>query len=154
MDLCVKNTNITVNRVKDNPNENWNWRQLSTNPSIPLEFLEQNMNKKLWWEGISRRSDVTEEFINKHCDKRWDWYSIATNRNISISCIKKYTDMSRYKLWYYTIYNNSYRDPNASMQTINKYRWKIISRSVNLTMEMINQSPSELWTFRSGEKFQ
>ena len=133
-----ENINVTPKLVMDNPNEKWDWSKLCTNPTITLEFLEQNLHKPLWWEGISRRVDLTEAFIDKYPNNRWDWYSIAGNRNISLAKIMYYTDMSRYKLWYYTIYNNSYQDSNASWETINKYRWTIISRSVNLTMDIIN----------------
>jgi len=135
------NVNITPDIVINNPNVKWEWSNLCCNPSIPLWFIERNLDKKLSWENISKRPDLTEAFIDKYSDKPWDWYYIALNRNISVVHIKKYTRMSRHKLWYYTIYNNMFQNSNTSLDDINKYRWTIISRSPNLTIDMINQTP-------------
>jgi DNA-dependent RNA polymerase auxiliary subunit epsilon len=45
------------------PDKPWNWRWISKNPNLTMEFIEKNPDKPWDWENLSR--NFTIEFIKK-----------------------------------------------------------------------------------------
>jgi hypothetical protein len=61
--------------IEKYPDKPWDWRTLSSNPSITPEFIEKYSDKPWDWgiNGLSRNPVITLEFIEKHIDKPWNW---------------------------------------------------------------------------------
>lgn len=39
-----------MNVIEENPDEPWDWRALSLNPNLTMEFIEKNHDKPWGWE--------------------------------------------------------------------------------------------------------
>lgn len=58
---------IGIGVISENPNIPWNWKYISNNPNITIEFVLVNPNK-LWnlgWNGISQNPNIMNYLFNK-----------------------------------------------------------------------------------------
>ena len=61
--LLSKNSNITPDSVKENPDLSWNGEGMSSNTNINLEFIKENSDKDWDWSYISCNSAMDIEII-------------------------------------------------------------------------------------------
>ena len=61
------------------PDKPWNWRWISMNPNITVDFIEKHPDKPWDWEGISMNPNITIDFIEKHID-RLDFMGLSQNK--------------------------------------------------------------------------
>lgn len=69
------------------PNKNWDFKYLSMNPNISLQFIENNPQFQWNYYYVSEHPKLTPEFITKNKDKRWNLIQLASNKNLSIEYI-------------------------------------------------------------------
>ena len=50
------------------PEKSWDWREISRNPSLTLNFIEVHPEKPWDWGGISENINLTMDFIEAHPD--------------------------------------------------------------------------------------
>ena len=77
--MLSKNPNITWEIVKDNPDEDWNWRGLSGNQNITLEIVKDNINKDWSWNRLSYNPNITWEIVKDNPDEDWYWGWLSSN---------------------------------------------------------------------------
>ena len=149
------------------PNKSWNWKRLSSNPNITIEYIEDAIKaqqkmiiekkhedpKFKWtmkqeilewaWKDISSNPNLTMEFVEKHLDKPWDWGNsgISRNPNLTMEFIEKHPD----KDWSWASIS---RNPNITKDIIEKdlekpknqqkpWSWRGISANPSITIKMI-----------------
>jgi hypothetical protein len=71
-----------VLKISDKP---WDWKHLSSNPSITMNFILTNPDKDWYWIDISSNPSITPEFIMNNLDKPWYWGRNGLSRNLSIT---------------------------------------------------------------------
>ena len=88
--IVYRKMNTLTYLLEKYPDKPWNWRWISMNPNITVDFIEKHPDKPWDWEGISMNPNITMEFIEKHSDKPWNWYFISRYQNITMDIIEKY----------------------------------------------------------------
>src|SRR5437868_12431881 len=66
--------------IEKYPDKNWNWFDISMNPSITIEFVQKYIDDKWGWKFISNNPNITTEFIEKYPSEDWNWSSISDNK--------------------------------------------------------------------------
>ena len=51
--------------IADHPEYNWDWKHISYNPNLIMEFIE-----------------------GSHSEYDWDWYEVSSNPNVTIEFIE------------------------------------------------------------------
>eukprot|EP00734_Pompholyxophrys_sp_LG126_P000060 Pompholyxophrys_sp_v1_NODE_3_length_18401_cov_4.332280.p5 type:complete len:372 gc:universal NODE_3_length_18401_cov_4.332280:12266-11151(-) len=84
--LIIQNPNITLDYVKDNQ-DHINYKDLSYNPSLNINWVLQFPNADWDWGAISANPNITPEIILAH-DFPWNWYHVSRNPSISMEFIE------------------------------------------------------------------
>jgi hypothetical protein len=121
--LIGKNPNLTIDFVRANLNENWDWFQLTLRFSIKTIF--KNRDLKWEWDHISRKHDLTLEIISQHPEISWNWAIISLRNDI----------------------NEILQHPELP------WLWGNVSRNANLPIPFVIQNPQYLWDFESIAKY-
>lgn len=127
----------------------WDWKFLSRNPNISLEYIESHPDSPYNWNwpyGISYNPNLTLDFILKHKNKRFDWNLISRNPGITLEDIENNPTLP-WK-WEYVALN-----PNITIDFILKYLTKFSKRNLNkklgstynITLEHIDAFPNLFW---------
>ena len=69
--------------ISENPDKDWNWTNLSSNPSITWEIVKQNPDKNWDWEYLCKNVNITWEIISDNLDKKLNWVNLSSNPNIT-----------------------------------------------------------------------
>ncbi len=120
----TKMCNPLVTLMNTFPNKEWDYKMLSHNPNISLDYIYKHPNKN-WILNASRSSVtcitvITMKTILKRPEINWSWYYISTV--ISLEDISNYPD----KPW----------------------NWSGVSLNHNLTLDFILSNPNKPWDFR------
>jgi len=117
-----KSPNVSTNLIEltDKYWDSWRWdfKALSANLAIPLEFIvdhpelgyrdtppeERKYYYELGWQWpeVSERPDVTMEFVMEHPDKPWSWQVLSLKQPLEL--ISKTANDPRYTWNWYIIY--------------------------------------------------
>ena len=73
---CKMSSNTLMDIVNDNPDNPWNWTELSQNPSITIEDALDNPNKPWEWNLMSRNPSITIEDILDNPNQNWNLDSL------------------------------------------------------------------------------
>ena len=57
------NPNITWKIVQENPDEPWDWDELSANSNITWKIVRENLDKPWDWELLSANPNITWEIF-------------------------------------------------------------------------------------------
>jgi hypothetical protein len=63
---------ITWEDIENHPELPWNWKYISQNPTITLDFVLKNHNKRWDWSRLTLNSAITREDIKNHPELPWD----------------------------------------------------------------------------------
>jgi hypothetical protein len=63
--------------ILDNPEEEWDYIELSTNPNTTLRIIKNNSDLPWDYSWLSCNCNVTWEFIQKNPDKPWDYNHVS-----------------------------------------------------------------------------
>jgi hypothetical protein len=133
--FCQK---INLDIVEKNIEMNWNWRGISANSGLTINFIRKyrnyvNKNKpylfwgdsddthRLSWYIISRNPVVTFEMMQENADLPWDYNGFSQNPNLKIDDVKN---------------NMSYC-----------WNWYTISGNKGISEEDIENNPNLPWVF-------
>jgi hypothetical protein len=91
----IKNPNITMKDILDNPDKPWNWEIVSSNYNITMEFVNNNPHKPWDWNILSRHPNISFQDVVDNPDKPWDWNWLSWNNSLTL----KYIDDNPDKPW-------------------------------------------------------
>ena len=135
---------VGLDMVDKNHTLNWNWRGISDNSGLTIDFIRKYRNyvneknlyfttdrmgfysnrdstDKLCWDIVSANPNFTYEMMQKNCDIPWDYNGISRNPNLKIDDVKN---------------NMSYR-----------WNWSTISGNKGISEEDIENNPNLPWDF-------
>jgi hypothetical protein len=75
------------------PDLPWEWRYLSCNKNLTIEFIAKNINKPWDWTELSYSKVITQDFITSNIDKPWDHELLCYAANVDIEFIKRNPDI-------------------------------------------------------------
>lgn len=132
---------VTFDIVLDNPNENWNFPKISSNPNITEQIIEKYPSFSWCRAGICRNPSISLEFI-KDYPKHLTMYS----PNITPEYIDNFEDKGALFL------QNPSSSSNIPLDYISKnldldWNWEIISMRKDITFEMIQSRPNLPWNW-------
>lgn len=115
-----KNENITMKIIEDNPSIKWNWKYISINPNINIDFITKNDDKfcDFNWFELSKNKGITMEDIDNYYFS-WNWNGISMNPNITIDFIQKNINLKGIDHKIYDLINFKYLSRNT-FEYINK----------------------------------
>lgn len=121
------NPNLILEWIQTYPNNPWNWSSISfynkNTTTEWLPFLPNNLNR--WDVGhfyANLSLNITLDDIHDFPNIPWDWHYVSRNKNITIEWLEKYQDSVKY-CW----------------------NWKQLSKHPNLTFEWLVQFPDKSW---------
>jgi hypothetical protein len=103
--------------INDNPDKNWDWYGISSNPNITMKDINDNPDKPWDWDFISKNPNITMKDILENPDKPWNWYVIS--RNLFLKD-KEAFQMKRYRehlaaILIQNAYKNALVNPNCQL---------------------------------------
>jgi len=121
-------SNHLLTLIKMFPNADWDWNLVTANPNFTLNMI-MNGDKIQWiWECIIWNPNMPWEIIreNLHRFKSWDIYKHDS-----------------------TFWKNKCQDPHTiSWDQNNEIVWDVISKSPNITVDIIKDNPDAPWNWR------
>lgn len=163
--LRNKVTNHLQTLVMRYPFMNWEWHELSYNPSITMEFIKDHIDDYNWnWMYVSENPNLTIQFILDHIqyvnNKNiiLDWYSISRNKGISFEDIKlhinnpnlkwNHDELSRNLSITLIDIENDTNNHGISQLGIN-WDWRIISGREDLTEVFVRSHINIDWDWEA-----
>lgn len=73
------------------PDKPWDWKQISKNPNINMNFVRKHPEFPWDWNILGRNPNITCDFIKGFIDKPWNLVELSYNKNISTASTSKYT---------------------------------------------------------------
>ena len=70
------------------PHGGWNYRTLSTNPNLPIEYVKSNIKEDWNYYSISANVSLTD--LETYGQIKWDGYGLSLNANITFDYIKRH----------------------------------------------------------------
>jgi hypothetical protein len=124
--LLSRNPNITLNYIARNPTKNWDYNFMSYNPNISAEFIKSNIDQKWNWLAIS--SVISLNDIINNPELPWNYTYVSTNPNVNIKFILSNLD----KNWNFNHLSNNQSIKIYQILTYSNLPWNyyfIISRN-------------------------
>lgn len=126
------------------PNKNWDFKYLSKNPNISLEFIENNSQFQWNYYYVSEHPRLTPEFIIKHADKKWNMVQLASNKYLSIEYI---LDKINPKYWSKSkISNNLTININILKKNLHiDWNWHNLTINPSISIDDISNNTNLPW---------
>lgn len=131
------------------PTAPWNWKLLSSNPSITFDFVINH--PELPWElkYVSKNKSITETDIRTNMNFAWDSEGLSMNPNLSLSFFEEYMikpDVVHHVDWQYLSANSSI----TMIDVINnpQYNWDDLYLSMNTNLNsnfILNEGNERKW---------
>ena len=66
--------------IKENPDKDWNYINLSLNPNITWEIVQSNPDKPWNYKCLSKNQNITWEIVQENPDKPWKYSLLSLNK--------------------------------------------------------------------------
>ncbi len=107
-----------------------NWREISSDEGIPVEFFERYLDNVVWWK-LSTNEGIPVEFFERHLDKV-NWRYLSSNASIPLWFFEKHFNMIN---WVGLSYNEGI--PLWFFEKhIDKVSWLKLSRNANFIKQL------------------
>jgi len=103
---------------------------------IHVNEIEKKIDSYLWqWKQVSCNNSLTIDFVKKYPDKDWDWILLSRHRNITMTDIIDNPDLP----WVHTYFSANPNLTFDAMKHFSKNIWSkyLLSSNPSLTIEMI-----------------
>lgn len=142
-----KNNNMTLEFIQSHLDKPWDWYEISDRDDINLEFIERFMTR-LSWMRLLRKAVITLDFIEKHIDFFTDATSIGVD---STRPKRKISNFSKHN-WINLTFN-----PNLTLDFIQKYidqewHWNILSENPIVTLNFVENNSMQAWNWTKLSK--
>lgn len=113
------NPNLTLDFVLAHPEKGWSWLDISSNQNIKLKDIIEHMDLPWYWPDVSKNPNITMQFVLENIDKSWNWVSLSVNPAIKLIDIENNLD----KNWSWPdILSNR----NLTLEFVKKYMHKVL----------------------------
>ncbi len=139
------------NMVLNNPRENWDWTELSSNPNISREFVEANPELPWAWDMIFIHKNIDANFIRRFQnrviprqggDQQTEVYRcLSFNKYLPLSFVRENTEMP----WHWKFLSTN---PVITIDFVLEYpelpwNWDWLSRNPSLSMNFVERHLTE-----------
>ena len=72
----MSNKNALIFLLEKYPEKKWDWRNLSANPNVTMEYVDAHLNDtsfKWDYRFLSMNPNLTMEYIEAHPEKKWNY---------------------------------------------------------------------------------
>jgi hypothetical protein len=110
-------SNITMKDVEDNPHIEWDYKGLSRNLNLTIDFVLKNLTKDWEWCTVARNPNITPEELNTLPDNitlKWD--DALLNPNLTLDFLKDHLDKPLYAMEH----NDFLYNTHAYVKNLNK----------------------------------
>lgn len=144
-----------------NPDCKWSYDILAER--VNLDFIRQYPEKFYEYRSMSQNPNLTIEFLLENTDKRWNWHSVIENPNLKVEdLVKNNIHLKEFKTFQrtYPDYCVEHQEllPEldwlilshyVKLETLKKYPNKPWHMSINknMTMEYVLKHPKRGWSF-------
>ncbi len=171
--VITRQSFISLDMVKMNPQIPWNYKNLSYNPNLTWDFILENMSWEWdwfaltyhynldiciclayytptypwnWWY-ISRHPDVDWDLIAQHLDEDLCWLSLSMNKTVDINIVKANIHLP----WDFHAFSTN---PNVSLDVVLRHEnswmssywdWSSLSKNENITFEDVKNNIHLPW---------
>ena len=116
--------------IDDNPDGDWNWKYVSINKNINIEFVKRYQHKSLDFSLLSSNSGIQLDDIINNYSISWNWKYISRHPNLTICFITRYS----YKDWDWDYINNHQSFSIEIQDTIKGIAATTIQRQLKICM--------------------
>jgi hypothetical protein len=132
------NRSISIDFIKSNIDDPWEWSNLSSNSAISKKFIDEFIDKPWHFGNLSSNPNIDLDLIKKHLDKPWVWENISKHINITFRDIYENLDLP----WSMTVFSN----PNIKFKHLDKLafprsEYHRYAYNPNLTLRDIQLNP-------------
>ncbi len=140
------------------PDLPWRYNDLSRNPNISLKYIKNNPDEEWNWKYISKKVTY-KEFIDNP-DLPWDYLELSNNTNIPLEYIKDklsdklnlilYFDRNDNLLKNYGWFNISKRVTNEEFENNPDLPWDYtgLSYNKNIPLDYIKNNLDKIWNWK------
>ena len=138
-----RNPNLTWDIVLQNPDNQWDWVGLSRNPNLTWDIVQNTIDKPWDYKKISRNSNITWDIVQQNPDKDWDWGGLSRNSNITWDIVQQNPNRD----WNFIILSDN---PNITWDVVQKnpdkdWDWVGLSRNSSITWDIVQQNSNRRW---------
>lgn len=76
-DQYLQYSPVDWEEVAANPDKDWNWSNISSNPAITWDIVQSYLYMPWVWHELSKNPNITWEIIKNNPDKPWDWQALS-----------------------------------------------------------------------------
>ena len=119
---------------------------ISMNTNLPLNFIQDNINQNWNWYWLSKNESITTEFVVNNIRQLWCWKSLLNNPNIDVDvvCNKLMINKDEYMDDSKITYDWDFISKNKHLINFN---WCEISKNPNITIDIVlNNDCNWCWT--------
>ena len=87
-----KNSAFITDHIECNSDLPWNYRFVSANPTIRMQFVLDHPDKDWDWNELSRNVGITMDDINSYPELSWNFEYVSVNPNIKMEFIRRNRD--------------------------------------------------------------
>jgi hypothetical protein len=116
------------NLVEAFPNADWNWIELSANPTINISYILANQHLPWRWKYVSGRPDMSMEIVDAYPHIKWSYY-LSRIPSLSLEDV-----INRIKAkwdWYYISQYMSF-SIDLAITVKKKLHWELVSRNAHI----------------------
>lgn len=141
--------NLLQELIIKHPMASWNWKLLSSNPSITFDFILAHPELPWAWKYISMNQSINEKEVRSRLECPWDFEGLVMNPNISLSFFEEY--MIKPDVVHYVDWDRISANPSITMiDVINnpKYKWNDFYLSTNPNVNsnfIMNEGSDRKW---------
>lgn len=86
------NPNLTMEYIKEHPDLNWNWKVISSNKNLTMDFVNSIPGgNSIWnWKAISKNPNITMEDVENNIRKPWVYSKLSDNPNLTVKFIEEH----------------------------------------------------------------
>ena len=162
--LCVLQSNLTMEFIKNNSDKEWRWATISSHKNITMDIIENNPDMEWYPLYVKNNPNVDIMFYIRKF-KQFRWEVLFDSQKMSMQVFKWF--LEKYKndeLGWDMAWNNKRiwktvsKHPNITPYDIEEnldepWNWDEISRNPNLTKEFISIIEKINWSHLSTNKF-
>lgn len=83
-----KNSAFTMDNIAINSDLPWEYKFVSQNPNVTIEFVLENLDEDWDWNELSRNKGINIDNIDSHSKLPWNFKFVSANPNITLEFIR------------------------------------------------------------------
>ena len=150
-----RNKSLTMSVIKEYPNIEWGWGDVSCNPGITMQDIINHPQYPWKWDYVSENPNLCIAMIQRYPNKKWDWTSVSCNPEYPwdyLHGVASNPNLRINSILFKRNINLQYSSDNPEI-TVNdmfahpelRWCWLGVNCNKSLSIDIINQYPNLDW---------